>query len=181
MTSQKRPAPEEAAPYYFTYIDRVPDGDIAGVIAAQRDESAKFFSAISEEKSLHRYAPGKWSIREALNHVNDAERLFLSRAFWFARGFESPLPSFDEKTAVEIAKSDDRPWKSHVEEFRAVREATLTFIRELPEEAWNRGGKASDNFFTVRALAWIIAGHLIHHRTILKERYLPLRAERAGS
>ena len=173
MANRKRPAREEAAPYYFTYIDRIPDGDIAGVMAAQRDEAEKLFSAISEEKSLHRYASGKWSMREALNHVNDAERLFLFRAFWFARGFESPLPSFDEKTAVEIAKSDDRPWKSHVEEFRAVRGATLTFFRDLPEEAWDRGGLASGNFFTVRAVAWIIAGHLVHHTSSLRERYRP--------
>ncbi len=172
MANAKRPGHDEAAPYYFTYIDRVPDGDIAAVMAAQREEGARFFSAVSEEKSLHRYAPGKWSMRESLNHVNDAERLFLFRAFWFARGFDSPLPSFDEKTAVEVAKSDERPWASHAEEFRAVRQATLTFFRDLPDEAWSRGGQASGNFFTVRALAWIIAGHLVHHTEVLRDRYL---------
>ena len=142
------------------------------MIAAQGDESAKFFSTISEEKSLHRYAPGKWSIRETLNHVNDVERLFLFRAFWFARSFESPLPSFDEKASAASAKADERSWEDHVAEFRAVRDATLTFLRNLPEEAWSRGGIASDNFFSVRAIAYVLAGHLLHHTAILRERYL---------
>lgn len=167
-----RPERNEAAPYYFGYIDRVPDGDIVGVLEAQREETSAFLSAVSEEKSPHRYAPGKWTMRQVLNHVNDAERLFLSRAFWFARGFDSALPSFDEKTSATAAKADEHSWASHVEDFGAVRGATLSFFRNLPDEAWGRGGIASDNFFTVRAIAYVLAGHLVHHSTILQERYL---------
>lgn len=163
----------EAAAYFFSYIDRVPEGDIVNVLGIQREETLEFLSTIAEDESLQRYAPDKWSMRQVLNHVNDVERLFVFRAFWFARGFESALPSFDEKASAASAKADDRPWTDHVAEFRAVRDATLTFFRNLPEEAWSRGGVASDNFFTVRAIAHILAGHVLHHRKILEERYLP--------
>jgi hypothetical protein len=127
---------------------------------------------ITETQSLYRYAPDKWSIRGVLSHLNDCERLFVSRAFWFARGFDSPLPSFDDKVAAAAAGADARSWASHVEEFRAVRTATLAFFRHLPPEAWARRGMASGNPFTVRALAFIAAGHVTHHSRILRERYL---------
>src|SRR5690242_15464668 len=93
----------EAAEYYFTYINKVPAGDIRAILRTQVDDVLPTFRGISEERSLHRYAPGKWSIREVLGHVNDAERVFAYRAFWFARGFESPLPSFDQDIAVPTA------------------------------------------------------------------------------
>ncbi|HYR47085.1 MAG TPA: DinB family protein, partial [Thermoanaerobaculia bacterium] len=114
----------------------------------------------------------KWSIREVVNHVSDCERLFVSRAFWFARGFDSPLPSYDQEVSVSEAGADDVPWAGHVEEFRSVRLATLAFFRNLPDRAWMRRGIASDNPFTVRALAYIAAGHADHHASILRERYL---------
>jgi hypothetical protein len=104
--------------------------------------------------------------------VNDCERLFVSRAFWFARGFDSPLPSFDQNTAISTAGADDRPWGSHVDEFRAVRAATVPFFQNLPTDAWARRGIASGNPFTVRALAFLTAGHVVHHSRILRERYL---------
>ena len=167
-----RPEKTEAAPYYFKYIDQVAGDDILAVLEAQLKETPAFMAAISEEKSLHRYAPDKWSIRQVLGHLNDCERLFQARAFWFARGFDSPMPSFEQETAVQAARSDDYPWASHIEDFRAVRLATLAFFRKLPEEAWMRNGIASGNPFTVRALAYIAAGHVIHHTAILKERYL---------
>jgi uncharacterized damage-inducible protein DinB len=163
----------EAAEYYFTYIDQVPEGDICGLLDAQGNEVLDLLLGISEQQSLHRYAPGKWSIREVVNHVSDAERLFVFRAFWFARGFESPLPSFDQTIAVSAARADDRAWRDLVEEFRAVRAATVAFFRSLPAEAWTRRGIASDNPFTVRALAYLAAGHVIHHTRILRERYVP--------
>ena len=166
------PERSEAAPYYFTYIDRIAGDDVVGQLETQLGETVAFLGGISEEKSLHRYAPDKWSIRQLVSHVIDAERVFLSRAFWFARGFDSPLPSFDEKTCAGAARADDVPWASHVEDFRAVRLSTLTFFRNLPADAWMRGGIASDNPFTVRALAYIIAGHAAHHTAILRERYL---------
>ncbi len=166
-----RPDRTEAADYYFTYIDQVPDGDICEILRAQSAGVLNLFELISEDQSLHRYAPGKWSIREVLSHLNDGERLFVFRAFWFARGFDTPLPSFDQDIAVAAAGADDRSWRSHVEEFRAVREATLTFFQTLPPDAWTRRGIASDNPFTVRALAYITAGHVAHHVRILREQY----------
>lgn len=162
----------EAAEYYFTYIDKVPAGDICETLEAQFPETLALFESIANEQSLHRYAPDKWSIRQVVNHVNDTERLFVFRAFWFARGFDTPLPSFDQNVATAASGADERTWSSHVEEFRAVRAATLTFFRHLPAQAWSRRGVASGNPFTVRALAYLAAGHVTHHATILQERYL---------
>ena len=130
------------------------------------------FSEISEEKSLHRYAPEKWSIRQVLNHVTDTERAFGFRALWFARGFESPLPSYDQNVASSGAEADLVSWAAHVEEFRRVRLSTISLFRNLPSQAWTRSGIASDNRFTVRALAYIIPGHFAHHVSVLRERYL---------
>lgn len=166
------PEPHEAAPYYFKYIDQVQGEDVLAVLESQLDETLALLADISEERSLYRYGPDKWSFREVINHVNDCERLFISRAFWFARGFDSPLPSFDEKVSAAAARADERPWASHVEELRAVRLSTLAFFRNLPAEAWRRSGTASEMPFTVNALAWLAAGHLAHHLTILRERYL---------
>lgn len=167
-----RPEPNEAAPYYLKYIDRVQSDDVVGVLEAQLDETVAFLHGITEEKSLHRYAPDKWSIRQVLNHVTDTERVFLFRAFWFGRGFDGPLPGFDEKVGAEAAKADEVSWARHIEELRGARLATLTFFRNLPAEAWTRSGIASDNPVSVRALAYILAGHAAHHMAIVKERYL---------
>ncbi len=166
------PQPGEAAPYYSKYIDRVQSDDVVGVLEAQLDETLGFLHGIDEEASRHRYAPDKWSIRQVLNHVNDTERVFLFRAFWFARGFDSPLPGYDEKICAGAARADDFSWARHIEDFRGVRLSTLAFFRNLPAEAWMRSGIASDNPFTVRALAYIVAGHTAHHVAILQERYL---------
>ena len=166
------PQRNEAAPYYFTYIDRVAGGDLTGTLEKQLAEAMAFWPGIGEERSLHRYAPEKWSIRQVLNHLNDAERVFVSRALWFARGFDSALPSFEQEIAVAGARADECPWASHVEEFRAVRMATLSFVRNLPSDAWARSGVASGNAVTVRALAYIVAGHYAHHLAIVRERYL---------
>ena len=168
-----RPDRTEAAEYYFTYIDQVGAGDIRTVLDAQLTETLPLLEGISEEQSLARYAPGKWSIREVVGHLNDTERLFVFRALWFARGFDSPLPSFDQDVAVSRAGADDRSWRSHVEEFRTIRRATTSFFQNLPGDAWMRRGVASGNPFTVRALAYISAGHVSHHVRILRERYLP--------
>ena len=165
------PARDEAAEYYFRYIDRITSPDVLGVLERQATETSAFLGGISEERSLHRYEPGKWSMRQVLNHVTDCERVFLARAFWFARGFDSELPSFDQNTSADAARADDVPWADHVEEFRTVRASTLSFFRNLPQDAWLRRGIASGYPFTVRALAFITAGHLAHHESILRERY----------
>lgn len=167
-----RPQQTEAAPYYFTYINQTSGDDPLGLIESQLEDSLAFFSAISEEKSLHRYAPDKWSIRQVLNHVTDTERSFAFRALWFARGFDTPLPSYDQTIAAAGAKADEVAWSQHVEELRRVRLATISLFKNLPEDAWMRSGIASDNRFSVRALAFITAGHLAHHVRILRERYM---------
>jgi len=167
-----RPAANEAAPFYSTYIDRIASDDVLATLEAQHHTTLSVIANISEEKSLHRYAPDKWSIRQLLNHVSDAERVFLYRALWFARGYDTPLPGFDQNIAVPHAAADQFSWSSHVADFNAVRAATLTFFRNLPDDAWTRTGIASDNPVSVRALAYIIAGHVAHHVAILEERYL---------
>jgi hypothetical protein len=167
-----RPERTEAAAYYFTYIDQVPDGDICELLDAQLPPVLQLARGITEEQSRHRYAPGKWSIRDVMNHLSDCERLFVTRAFWFARGFDSPLPSFDQHIAVSSAQADQRAWADLVGEFETVRAATIAFFRSLPADAWLRRGIASDNPFTVRALAYMCVGHVNHHVAILRERYL---------
>lgn len=167
-----RPGRDEAAEYYFTYIDRIQQDDIVGAMERQLNEAAKFFSSISEEKSLYRYAPEKWSIRQSLSHVNDTERMFAFRALWFGRGFTEPLASFDQNISVTGAGADAYSWARHIAEFREVRAASLALFRNFPEEAWKRRGVASGNVVTVNALGYIIAGHAAHHMAILKERYL---------
>ncbi|HWW82390.1 MAG TPA: DinB family protein [Vicinamibacterales bacterium] len=167
-----RPGPSEAAPYYFTYIDRVIGEDALGVLASQLGETVTLCADVSEERSLYRYAEDKWSIRQVLNHVTDAERVFAFRALWFARGFETALPSYDQNVAVPSAEADRIAWSTHIEEFRRVRLASLALFQNMPSTAWMRSGIASDHPFTVRALAYIIAGHLVHHVALLRQRYL---------
>jgi len=167
-----RPQPNEVAPYYFTYIDQVPGDDPLRAIETQLDEYEPLLAGISEEKSLYRYGPDKWSIRQTLNHLSDTERVFVMRALWFARGFETPLPSYEQEIASAGAKADAISWAAHLEEFERVRLATISFFRNLPEESWMRTGVASGNPFTVRALSFMVSGHVIHHVKILRERYL---------
>src|ERR1043166_545579 len=124
-----RPEIKEAAPYYFTYINLVAGDDALGVNEKQLDESLALFASISEEVSLHSYAPGKWSIRQVLNHVTDTERAFVFRALWFARGFTDPLPSYDQEIASAGAQANSIAWAAHVEEFQHVRAATICLFR----------------------------------------------------
>lgn len=167
-----RPERDESIEYYDKYIDLVPEGDIREILERQRDEALAFLRSIPPERASHRYAPEKWTVMDVVAHVNDAERLFTMRAFWFARGMETELPSFEQEIAVATAKAGERPWSSHVEEFASVRASTITLFRYLPSEAWSRRGVASGYPFSVRALAYIGAGHVLHHTAILRERYL---------
>ena len=169
------PEPDEAAEYYFGYIEQVAAGTpICDVLESQLTETLELLQGVSAERSLLRYAPDKWSIREVVAHLNDTERLFVFRALWFARGFDSALPSFDQEIAIASCGADGRPWPGLVDEFRAIRESTVAFFRTLPGYAWDRRGVASGHPFSVRALAYISAGHVIHHAGIIRERYLPL-------
>jgi hypothetical protein len=168
----ERPGEAEAAPSYFTYINQVSGDDPVDEMESQLGDLPALFAGISEDSSLHRYAPEKWSIRQVLNHITDNERAFAFRALWFVRGFDAPLPGYDQNVAAAGAGADAVAWAAHVEEFRVVRNSTILLFRNMPAEGWSRGGIASEKFVTVKALAWIIAGHSAHHFAILRERYL---------
>jgi DinB superfamily len=165
------PQRHEAAAYYFSYIDRVPPGDVRTILERQHADVLRVLEAIPDAKGSHRYAPEKWSVSEVVSHLSDTERMLSFRAFWFARGFDTALPSFEQDIAAEHAGAAAHSLRHHVEELGAVRAATVNLFRHLPAQAWERSGIASGNPFTVRALAFIIAGHVEHHLAILRERY----------
>jgi hypothetical protein len=167
-----RPGSDDAAAYYATYINQVPEGDIRDILATQLRETTALLGSIDETRADHRYAPDKWTIKEVVSHINDTERVFAFRAFWFGRGFDQPMPSFDQNLAIQHAQAGDRSLAAHVDEFRAIRSATLGLVRSLPAEAWSRRGVASGQSVTVGALAYITAGHVAHHIRLLRERYL---------
>jgi hypothetical protein len=171
MSRARRPERGEVIDYYFGYIDRVGDGDIVDTLRAQTTPALAELGRFPETRSRERYAPGKWSIREVLGHVNDIERLFAFRAFWFARLPDAPLPSFDHERAAADSGADERPFATHLDEFRAVRAATIALFDGLSPAAWESHGVASGNPFSVRALACITAGHLAHHLRLLREQY----------
>ncbi|MDB4915232.1 MAG: hypothetical protein JWM95_2876 [Gemmatimonadetes bacterium] len=168
------PAPErsEAAQYYFRYIDLVPAGDIRDVLSHQLTETIELLSDVTAEESLHRYASDKWSMREVVNHLSDTERSFVFRAFWFARRLGSELPSFEQEVAMAASGANEQSWESLVNEFRTVREATMSLFQLLPPSAWDARGVANGNEFTVRSLAYLTAGHVTHHLGILRDKYL---------
>jgi uncharacterized damage-inducible protein DinB len=168
----QRPGRSEAHEYFFTYIDKAQGDDVRRSLRDQASATLSTLGSISEERSLHRYAEGKWSIREVVSHLSDCERLFTFRAFWFARGFTHPLPAFDQDIAMAHANAGGRSMAELVEELATVRAATLTLVDSLADEAWTRQGIASDMPFSVRALAWIAAGHVEHHMRLLREHYL---------
>lgn len=167
-----RPAPDEYAPYYGRYIEKVAEGDIVRTLQRQIGETVGALRAIPESKAGHRYAPGKWSIREVVGHLGDAERIFAYRALRIARGDETPLPGFDENAFVARARLDDRPFAGLVDEYEIVRAATVALFDSLFPEEWIRRGIASEKGVSVRALAWITAGHELHHLEVLRSRYL---------
>jgi hypothetical protein len=167
-----RPATSEYAPYYDTYVRLVPDGDIGVILAQQIDESLAVYRSVSEEQARFRYAPDKWSIKQALGHVCDAERVFSYRALAFARADPNPLPSFEQDQWIPYADSDQRTWASLIDELKAVRSATVALFRSLNDAALLREGTASGKAVSVRALGFIAAGHERHHLAILQTRYL---------
>jgi len=166
-----RPARDEAADYYWTYIDNVAGSDVLAAMERQTAAFSALLGRVSEDASLARYAPGKWSVREAVGHINDTERVFAHRAFWFARRLGAELASMDQDVCASHAGSDAVALAALAEEFLAVRAATMTLVKALPAEAWDRRGVASGNPVSVRALVWIICGHVEHHLGVLRERY----------
>lgn len=172
MAYEQRPAPSEYAEYYQRYVDRVPDGDIVALLATQADDTVALLRDLTDEQALRAYAPGKWTIKQVIGHLCDAERVFSYRAMRIARGDVTPLPSFDENVYAVEGAFDARPLPSLLAEFTAVRRATVALLAGLPHESWARAGMASGWPVTTRACAWITAGHELHHRAILAERYL---------
>ena len=167
-----RPAPDEFAPYYGTYINKVADGDVVRTMKSQVGDTVSYLRAIPESRGGHRYADGKWSIREVVGHLCDAERIFTYRALRFARQDNTALPGFDENAFVSGSRFDDRSLASLIAEFEAVRGASVALFDALFPEEWTRHGTASGKEMSVRALAWVIAGHELHHVDVLKTRYL---------
>lgn len=167
-----RPTPDEYAAFYAGYVSQVPDGDVVHALEQGCKDTKKLLGKLSETQAAHRYAPGKWSIKGVLGHIADAERVFAYRALWFARGAADPLPGWDENAWAQESNFDAQTLKELLQGYDAVREATLALLRSLPEPMWTRRGTANNNPVTVRALAWITAGHERHHLKILRERYL---------
>lgn len=167
-----RPAPNEHAPYYGKYIALVTENDAVAALESESADALAFLRSIPEVKGEHRYAPGKWMIKEVIGHLIDAERVFSYRALRFARKDETPLPGFEENDYVPAGNFGARTLASLIEELEVVRKASLILFRALDAAAWNRSGVASDNEMSVRALAFVIAGHGRHHVEILKTRYL---------
>lgn len=167
-----RPTTSEFAPYYASYIDRVPDGDIIQTLAKQRIDTMKLFASLTPEQAAFRYATGKWSVREVIGHVVDAERIFAYRALRVGRNDKTPLAGFEENDYVKFASFESRSVAGLAGDFDHVRTATIDLFGSFTEEAWMRAGTANAFDVSVRALAWIIAGHERHHVEILKSRYL---------
>ena len=171
-TAIGRPQPDEHAPYYSRYIERVPEGDLLDDLAAQSEVVAAAFLGLLPEKVDFRYAPGKWTPREMLGHMIDGERVMAFRALWFARADPNPLPGFEEDDWAAAAHHGDVPLADLVDEWRAARASHVQLFRHLPAEVWTRRGVANGQPVSVRALAYIQAGHARHHLAILEERYL---------
>jgi DinB superfamily len=167
-----RPLSTEHMAYYTRYVDLVSGDDGLAAIESQVEESLAVLRGVGEDASLKRYAPGKWSLRELLGHVTDAERVFAYRALRFARGDETALAGFEQDPWIVAAGFDRRSWTDLLEEFAAVRRATILFFRGLDASAWQRHGVASGGAVSVRALAFIIAGHERHHMNVVRAKYL---------
>jgi DinB family protein len=166
-----RPEATEFAPFYAGYVNRVPETDVLAVLQKQADEILALAHSVPPGRESFRYGEGKWSIREVLGHLTDGERVFGYRAFCFSRGEQAPLPSFDENQYVTAAGADRIPLAELAAEFAATRASNLAFLRRLSAEEGARVGTASGKPISVRALAYIMAGHPRHHVAVLRERY----------
>lgn len=172
MPAIPRPARDEYAPYFGGYIGEVPPGDVLEILEQQMAETQDLLRGLPTSRAMHRYAPGKWSIKEVVGHLSDTERIFAYRALCFSRSERAPLPGFEEDDYVAAAGFDARSLAELARELETVRAATLTLFRGLSDEALLRRGTANGKEFTVRAIAYIVAGHERHHVRVLRERYL---------
>ena len=171
-TAPVRPEASEYAPYYERYVSLVPDGDVTGTLARQGEEVLALLGGVTEERAGFRYEPGKWSVKEVVGHVIDAERVFAYRAMAIARGDRAALPGMDQEEYMAGSDFDARTLADLAEEFSHLRRSNVLMLRGLTPAAWSRRGVASGNEVTVRALAYIIAGHAAHHLQVLRTRYL---------
>lgn len=176
-----RPQPDEYFEYYGTYIGEVPDGDIVDTLSRQISETVSFLGSIPESRGDFRYAPGKWSIREIIGHMSDTERVFCYRAMRFARADATPVPGFDENAYVASASFPKVSLADLTAELEHVRRSSIYFFRALDEEALSRRGTASGHEVSVRALAFITAGHETHHVNFIRSHYLESAARAAGA
>jgi len=165
-------SPTNQPGYFQVYIDQVTEKNLTTAFAHQSEIIKNFLPAISEEQSTHAYAPGKWTIKELLQHLIDAERVFTYRAVCFARKEQATLPGFDEDDYAAASNANARSWESLTAEFVAVRRSTLFLYDSFSAEMLASIGKASNNSCTVEALGFILLGHFNHHKKIIEERYL---------
>jgi len=172
----RRPRPGEYPDYQGAYIDLVPEGDILETLERQRRETAAELRSVPPELEEHRYAEGRWSVREVVGHVADAERLFSFRALHVARRDPAPLPGMDQDVWARASAAGERPLAELVDELEAVRRSTVFLFHGLDEAALARTGVANERPLLVAAVPWLIAGHELHHLRILRERYLGGRA-----
>jgi DinB superfamily len=171
-----RPQPGEYAPYYDRYISLVQGDNILEILDDERRQFVLMMSGRSEDDGNFRYAAGKWTVKELIGHINDTERIFAYRILRIARGDQTPIEGFEQDDYVRNADFNSRSLEEMVEDYIAVRRATLSLLRNLSPEAWTRKGIANNNEVTVRAIAYTLAGHDLHHRRILEERYFEATA-----
>jgi len=167
----ERPTETEYAPFYAGYIAKIQSGDVLEILESQSSELRRLAAAATPEQEVFRYGPGKWSVREVCGHLIDGERIFGYRAFRIGRGDQTPLPGFDENEYVAASGYHERDLTSLVEEFSLVRAGNLAILRNLAGDAWPRVGTANNHPVSVRALAYIMAGHVNHHLGILGAKY----------
>ena len=158
--------------WYHKYISQIKENQLSKAFEEQSGPFARFLQDLHEEKRDYRYAEGKWSIKELLQHLIDAERIFCYRALRFARKDQTPLAGFDENEYAANAKTENRKWDDLVNEFNLVRKSTEIFFNSLDEEQLETDGVSSGNTIYVKALGFIIVGHLSHHLQVIRERYL---------
>lgn len=167
-----RPASDEYAPFYAEYVGGVPDGDVIATLADTGTEASGLLTDVSEETAGRAYAAGKWTLKEVVQHCSDAERIFAYRALCIGRGDASDLPGWDEQAYAPASRANERSLRSLLEELRTARAATISLLDGLPSHAWSLRGRANGMEVSVRGIAWITAGHLMHHLRIVRERYL---------
>jgi len=167
----KRPIAGDCADYFLGYSNKVPDGDVLGTLERELEVTSHMLAGIDEERAGFRYAPEKWSVREVVGHLVDTERVFAFRALWFARADAQALPGFEEDDFNAAASFDQRTLDDIASELRTVRAATLSLFRGMSTEELERVGTANDSTFVTRSVPWILAGHELHHRAVLRDRY----------